>query len=152
MNAASAHTPSILFICVRNAGKSQMAAALATLRAAQDYPGAPVAIHSAGTDPRGEINGEAAASVAEVGADMSTGHPKPIDRQLLQVAHRIVVIGDKAEVEPVDGMRAAIERWRTDEPSLRGIDGLERMRLIRDDIDARVRVLLDELLGATRRE
>lgn len=146
------HTPSVVFICVRNAGKSQMAAALAELRAAQQHPGRPIAIHSAGTEPRGQINAESAASIAEVGADMSTGQPKPIDPQLLRHADRVIVIGDKAQVTPVDGMRARIERWHTDEPSHRGIDGPARMRLIRDDIDLHVRALLDELLGGGVRE
>ena len=46
-----------------------------------------------------------------------------------------------------DGARGTLERWRTDEPSHRGIEGMERMRLVRDDIDARVRSLIDELVG-----
>lgn len=59
---------------------------------------------------------------------------------------RIVVIGEEAVVEPVEGMRGSIETWVTDEPSLRGIEGDERMRQVRDDIDTRVRGLLDQLL------
>lgn len=144
--------PSVLFICARNAGKSQLAAALAERRAAQQHPGHPIAIHFAGTEPRGQVNAESAASIAELRADMSTGHPKPIDPQLLRHADRVIVIGDKAQVTPVDGLRARIERWHTDESSRRGIEGPARMRLIRDDIDLRVRALLDELLGGGKRK
>ena len=57
-----------------------------------------------------------------------------------------MVLGEDAQVEMPDGARGTLERWRTDEPSLRGIEGMERMRLVRDDIDARVRSLIDELL------
>ena len=71
---------------------------------------------------------------------------KPIDPELLRTVDRVILVGGEAEVAPVEGMRGTIETWATDEPSLRGIEGEERMRLVRDDIDARVRALLDELL------
>ena len=57
-----------------------------------------------------------------------------------------MVLGEDAQVEMPNGARGTLERWRTDEPSHRGIEGMERMRLVRDDIDARVRSLIDELL------
>ena len=60
-------------------------------------------------------------------------------------ADRIVVIGTEADVQPVEGMRGTIEVWDTVEPSRDGIEGEERMRLIRDDIAARVRTLLDDV-------
>ena len=60
-------------------------------------------------------------------------------------ADRVVILGGDAQVEPVPGMKASIERWDTDEPSLRGIEGDERMDLIRDDIRARVEALASEL-------
>ena len=65
--------------------------------------------------------------------------------QKLRSMDRVVVLGREAYVEPVAGMRGTIEIWDTDEPSLRGITGAERMDLVRDDIDARVRSLLTEL-------
>ena len=136
--------PSVLFVCVKNGGKSQMAAALMEHHAA----GA-VEVHSAGTKPGESINALSAEVVAEVGADMSGGHPKPIDPELLARVDRVVVLGDEARVDPVPGMRTTIQTWHTDEPSARGIEGIERMRLVRDDIDARVRALLTELTELT---
>lgn len=135
-------TPSVLFVCVKNGGKSQMAAALMEHHAA----GA-VEVHSAGTRPGSAINALSAEVIAELGADMSGGTPTAIDPELLARVDRVVVLGGEARVEPVPGMRGGIETWETDEPSERGIEGAERMRLVRDDIDARVRALRAELLG-----
>ncbi len=132
--------PSVLFVCAKNGGKSQMAAALMEHRAADA-----VEVHSAGTKPGSKINSLSAEVVAEVGADMSTGFPKPIDPDLLRTVDRVVILGDEAKVEPVEGMTGTIETWYTDEPSKRGVEGAERMRLVRDDIDTRVRKLLTEL-------
>ncbi|MBB2987220.1 arsenate-mycothiol transferase ArsC [Terracoccus luteus] len=136
--------PTVLFVCVSNAGKSQMAAAL--LRHLAREGQVDVEVHSAGTRPGPALNAGSAAAVAEVGADMSGGHPKAVDPGLLARADRVVVLGTSARLDPVPGMRApGIEVWATDEPSTRGIDGPDRMRLIRDDIAARCRRLLDEL-------
>ena len=135
--------PTVLFVCVSNAGKSQMAEALLRRRV-----GDAVAIHSAGTRPKpveAGVNAESAASVAEVGASMADATPKGIDPELLRTADRVVILGADAQVEPVEGMKATIERWETDEPSLRGIGGAARMNIIRDDIDARVGALASEL-------
>lgn len=135
--------PTVLFVCVSNAGKSQMAEALLRRRV-----GDAVAIHSAGTRPKpveAGVNAESAASVVEVGASMADATPKGIDPELLRTADRVVILGADAQVEPVEGMKATIERWETDEPSLRGIEGTARMNIIRDDIDARVGALASEL-------
>ncbi|MGW4858773.1 arsenate-mycothiol transferase ArsC [Kocuria palustris] len=132
--------PEILFVCVRNGGKSQMAAALMDHRA----QGA-VGVSSAGTEPGSKLNAQSVEAVAELGADMSQGRPSPIDPELLRRADRVVVLGTEARLDteiPLDGR---LETWETDEPSARGIEGMERMRLIRDDIDARVQHLLQEL-------
>ncbi|MCT1803519.1 low molecular weight phosphatase family protein [Kocuria carniphila] len=134
------HKPSVLFVCVKNGGKSQMAAALMELK----VRGA-VDVYSAGTKPGSAINAQSAEAVAEVGADMSAGIPKAIDPDLLRRVDRVVLVGGEAQVEPVEGMAGAIETWLTDEPSERGIEGMERMRLVRDDIAARVDNLLAEL-------
>ena len=135
-------TPKILFVCVRNAGKSQMAAALAGKHA-----GERLEIHSAGTEPGTSLNAESVASLKEVGADMSDGHPKAIDPEILRTADRVVVIGEEAQLDLPEDARGTIERWETDEPSTRGIEGMERMRLVRDDIDAKVRGLIADVLG-----
>lgn len=131
--------PSVVFICVSNGGKSQMAAALA-----EKHAGDKLEIQSAGTDPGTTLNQESVAAIAEVGADMSDGVPKGVDRQML-LADRVVVLGADAQLEMPEGR--TFERWLTDEPSTRGIEGMERMRLVRDDIDARVQALVAELLG-----
>ncbi|NLE18929.1 MAG: low molecular weight phosphatase family protein [Propioniciclava sp.] len=136
----STDRPTVLFVCVSNGGKSQMAEAL--MRA---HVGDSASIHSAGTAPKGNINAESAASVARAGASMDAATSKPIDPDLLRTADRVIVLGRDAQVEPVGGMTATIERWDTDEPSLRGIEGDERMDLIRDDIQNRVEALADEL-------
>lgn len=136
----TADRPTVLFICVSNAGKSQMAEALLRARV-----GDAATIHSAGTHPKDAVNAESAASVARAGASMAGATPSPLDPALLRSADRVVVLGSEARVEPVAGMRATIERWETDEPGTRGIEGAERMDLIRDDIDARVARLASDL-------
>ncbi|MEL4356448.1 MULTISPECIES: arsenate-mycothiol transferase ArsC [unclassified Luteococcus] len=140
--------PSVLFVCVGNGGKSQMAAALMRLRA-----GDAVEVHSAGTWPGTKLNQESLASIEEIGGSFDGERPKAIDPDLLRRVDRTVILGDQAVVEPVEGMRGTIETWLTDEPSLRGIEGAERMRLVRDDIDARVKALQAELewTGAQRK-
>jgi protein-tyrosine-phosphatase len=133
-------TPSVLFVCKKNGGKSQMAAALMRMAA-----GDSVDVHSAGTAPGTAINAESAVAVAELGADMSGQTPKPIDPALLARVDRVVVLGSEARVDPIPGMAGTIETWITVEPSDDGIEGVDRMRLIRDDIAARVAVLAAEL-------
>lgn len=132
--------PSVLFVCVGNGGKSQMAAALA-----RHYAGDQVSVFSAGTKPGTKLNQESVAAIAELGADMSRGTPKPIDPELLRTVDRVVIIGDAAQLNMPADAAGTLERWHTDEPSTRGIEGMERMRLVRDDIDARVCALLREL-------
>jgi arsenate-mycothiol transferase len=130
--------PSVLFVCVKNGGKSQMAAGLM-----RKIAGDSVDVHSAGTKPGREVNNLSAKSLAEVGVDISNETPKPVDPELVRSVDVVVTLGREAQVEPVSETR--FETWDTDEPSERGIDGIERMRLIRDDIERRVRILLSEL-------
>lgn len=127
---------SVLFVCVGNGGKSQMAAALA----GKHVPG--WEIHSAGTRPGTQLNAESVEAIAEVGADMSGGTPKGIDPDLLRRVDHVIILGEDAQLDMPADAAGTLERWVTDEPSLRGITGMERMRLVRDDIDARVRDLL----------
>lgn len=135
-------TPSVLFVCVKNGGKSQMAAGLMR-KAAGDS----VEVHSAGTKPGGAVNALSAESLLEVGVDLSGEAPKPIDPDLLARMDYVVTLGSEAHVEPVDG--PTFENWNTDEPSERGIDGIERMRLVRDDIAARVEDLASRMRSAS---
>jgi arsenate-mycothiol transferase len=134
--------PSVLFVCVRNGGKSQMAAGLMRQAA-----GETVDVYSAGTKPGAEINALSAASLAEVGVDISDEEPKPIDPDLLGKVDLVVTLGREAKVDPVPGVE--LENWDTDEPSDRGIDGIERMRLVRDDIAVRVKALASQLTATT---
>lgn len=123
--------PSVLFVCVRNGGKSQMAAGLM-----RKTTGGRGDVHSAGTNPGTSINALSAEVLAEVGVDISGETPKRIDPDLLRSVDLVVTLGRDATVDAPGG--TAVENWDTDEPSERGIDGIERMRLVRDDIDARV--------------
>lgn len=102
-------------------------------------------IHSAGTRPGAKLNPQSIDAIAEVGSDMSHGSPKGVDPQLLREVDRAVILGADAQLELPADARGTCERWVTDEPSERGIEGMARMRLIRDDIDARVRKLMGEL-------
>src|SRR5699024_12434903 len=106
--------------------------------------GACVVVHPAGTLRGDRTNHLAANVIAEVRTDMSHETTTPIDPEVLARMDRVVVLCDEAKVEPIESMAGTIETWVTDEPSERGIDGIERMRLVRDDIDARVRGLLTE--------
>ena len=135
--------PTVLLVCVKNAGKSQMAAGLMT-----DLVGNAVEVSSAGTKAGEALNQLSVQSLAEVGVDISAERPKAITDEMVRRADIVVTLGPEAQVEPVDGTR--FEQWITDEPSERGIDGIERMRLVRDDIARRVQGLAREL-GATPR-
>ena len=128
----------MLFVCVKNGGKSQMAAGLMAKRA-----GDTVTVESAGTKPGPAVNGLSAESLAEVGVDISRNTPKPITEEMVRAADVVVTLGREARVNEVPG--TAFENWDTDEPSERGIDGIERMRLVRDDIARRVDDLHDRL-------
>ncbi|KKE98359.1 low molecular weight phosphatase family protein [Mycolicibacterium obuense] len=130
--------PSVLFVCVKNGGKSQMAAGLM-----RKLAGDRIDVYSAGTAPGSAINALSAQSLLEVGVDITGEQPKPIDPALLREVDLVVTLGREARVDVPPGTR--LENWDTDEPSERGIEGIERMRLIRDDIATRVQRLAHEL-------
>jgi arsenate-mycothiol transferase len=130
--------PSVLFVCVKNGGKSQMAAGLMR-KAAGDA----VIVGSAGTRPGAVINGLSARVLLEVGVDITDQTPQQLTDDLIAVADRVIVLGREAQVQTVDG--TPVEYWDTDEPSERGIDGIDRMRLVRDDISRRVHDLAGDL-------
>jgi len=129
-----ADKPSVLFVCVKNGGKSQMAAGLMD-KVADDS----VVTASAGSKPGSAVNDLSAEVLAEVGIDISQNVPRSITSEDQQRADLVVILGPEARVDEVQGTR--YERWETDEPSTRGIDGIERMRLVRDDILKRVTAL-----------
>lgn len=136
-------TPGVLFVCVKNAGKSQMAAGL--MRRELVRAGAPDAVRvtSAGTRPGEAVNALSAEVLADVDVDITAEAPTLLTEEMMREAGRVVVLGAEAEVPAVDGV--VVERWETDEPSLRGIEGRERMELVRDDIAARVSQLRERL-------
>jgi arsenate-mycothiol transferase len=132
------HIPSVLFVCQKNGGKSQMAAAL--LRAAA---GDSVTVHSAGTNPGTALNAQSVESLAELGIGVGDEYPKAVTAEMVTAADVVVVLGSEAQVDEVAGTE--FETWNTDEPSERGIEGKERMRLVRDDIRTRVEELRSRL-------
>ena len=134
-----APNPRVLFVCVRNGGKSQMAAGLMR-KAAGDR----VDVHSAGTHPGTSLNALSVDVLAEVGVDISHETPKPVDPDLLRAVDLVVTLGRDATVDVPAGVE--LQNWDTDEPSERGIDGIERMRLVRDDIATRVEALTAQLV------
>lgn len=130
--------PSVLFVCSSNSGKSPMAAGLM-----EKLSGGTVEVHSCGTKPGTEVNPESAAALLEKGVDISATTPTAVTEEAQRAADVVVILGTNARLHEVSGTR--YERWEIGEPSLRGIHGMERMRLVRDEIDARVHRLYEEL-------
>lgn len=130
----------VLFVCVHNAGKSQMAAALMRAKA-----GDLIHVISGGTHPGTAINANAQKVVEELGASMQGEHPKAITQEMFMQADRIIILGNEAKLAPRDGMRGVIETWLTPEPETALGDKLAQTRLVRDDIARRVKDLFIEL-------
>jgi arsenate reductase len=130
--------PEVLFVCVHNAGRSQMAAALLD-RHAQGR----VVVRSAGSAPAEEINPAVLAAMDEVGLDLSREFPKPLTTEAVEASDVVVTMGcgDACPIFP--GKRYL--DWDLDDPSGRS---LAEVRPIRDEIDRRVTALLAELVPA----
>ncbi len=128
--------PEVLFVCVHNAGRSQMAAALLDHHAAGR-----VHVRSAGSTPAEEINPEVVTAMAEIGVDVSRAFPKPLTDEVTRAADVIVTMGcgDACPVYP--GKRYA--DWDLDDPAGKTIGDV---RPIRDEIDRRVQRLLADLV------
>lgn len=128
--------PEVLFVCVHNAGRSQMAAALLD-RAARGR----VHVRSAGSTPADEIHQNVREAMAEVGIDLSKEFPKPLTDEVVRAADAVVTMGcgDACPVYP--GKRYL--DWDLSDPAEKSID---EVRTIRDEIDRRVRELLSELV------
>jgi arsenate reductase (thioredoxin) len=127
--------PEVLFVCVHNAGRSQMAAALLDHHAAGR-----VVVRSAGSAPKDAVNPVAVQAMAELGLDLTTAFPKPLTAEAVQASDVVVTMGcgDACPVYP--GKRYL--DWQLDDPAGQDLDAVRR---IRDDIDQRVRGLLAEL-------
>jgi arsenate reductase (thioredoxin) len=128
--------PEVLFVCVHNAGRSQIAAGLVTLRSEGR-----VHVRSAGSDPGDAVNPLAVEAMAELGVDLTEAFPKPLTDEVVRAADVVVTMGcgDACPIYP--GKR--YEDWQVDDPS--EAPSLDAVRAIRDDIDARVQNLLAEL-------
>ncbi len=127
--------PAVLFLCVHNAGRSQMAAGW--LRA---LAGDAVDVWSGGSEPAEEVNRAAVGAMAEVGIDIATEFPQPWTEDIIRAADVVVTMGcgDACPVYP--GKRYL--DWELDDPAGRGV---EEVRPIRDEIERRVRGLLADL-------
>jgi arsenate reductase len=130
--------PEVLFVCVHNAGRSQMAAALLN-----HYAEGNVHVRSAGSTPASEINPAVVAAMDEVGIDISKEFPKPLTDGVVRDADAVITMGcgDACPIYP--GKRYL--DWELPDPAGRP---LEELRPIRDEIDRRVRALLEELVPA----
>jgi arsenate reductase (thioredoxin) len=127
--------PEVLFVCVHNAGRSQMAAALL-----DHHAKGKVQVRSAGSDPGERINPAVVAAMDEWGIDLSREFPKPLTDEFVQAADVVITMGcgDACPIYP--GKR--YEDWELQDPAGQPV---EVVRGIRDDIDARVQRLLAEL-------
>ncbi len=130
--------PEVLFVCVQNAGRSQMAAALLNHRAQGK-----VHVRTAGSAPAEHIHPEAVAALAEIGIDLEQEFPKPLTDEVVRAADAVITMGcgDACPIYP--GKR--YQDWEVGDPA--GQE-LPRVRAIRDEIDARVQALLAELAPA----
>ena len=130
--------PSVLFVCVHNAGRSQMAAGFMT-----HLSGGAVDVLSAGSAPKDSINPIAIEAMAEVGIDIANNVPKILTSEAVQASDAVVTMGCGDACPFYPGKR--YEDWVLEDPAGQGI---ESVRVIRDEIKVRVQVLLSELLPA----
>ena len=132
----SAHKPTVLFVCVHNAGRSQMAAGFMNAIGAGR-----VEVLSAGSAPKDSINPIAVQAMQEVGIDISNNIPKVLTPEAVQESDAVITMGCGDACPFYPGKR--YEDWVLDDPAGQGI---ESVRVIRDDIKQRVEQLLSELL------
>ena len=130
--------PTVLFVCVHNAGRSQMAAGYL-----QHLAGDRVEVLSAGSAPADQVNPAAVAAMAEDGVDITAGTPKLLTTDAVRESDVVITMGcgDACPIFP--GKR--YEDWELDDPAGRGVDAV---RPIRDEIRARVEALIAEIAPA----
>jgi arsenate reductase len=126
----------VLFVCVHNAGRSQMAAGLVKLRS-----GGRIHVRSAGSDPGETINPAVIDAMDELGVDMSEEFPKPLTDEVVRAADVVITMGcgDACPIFP----GKQYEDWVLDDPAEQSLDTVRR---IRDELDGRVQRLIAELL------
>ncbi len=127
----------VLFVCVHNSGRSQMAAALM-----EHHANGAVAVDSAGTAPSDAVNPVVVAAMKEKGLDVSKGKPKLLTQEMADAADRIITMGCSIE-ETCPATFVPTEDWELDDPAGKAI---EQVRAIRDEVQVRVKRLLAELV------
>lgn len=131
-------TPCVLFLCVHNAGRSQMAAGWL-----RHLAGERIAVCSGGSEPAAEVQADAITVMAEVGIDIAGNQPEPWTGEALAAADVVVSMGCGDACPVIPGKR--YEDWELDDPAGRGVDDV---RVIRDQIRRRVEHLIEELLAS----
>jgi protein-tyrosine-phosphatase len=128
--------PEVLFVCVHNAGRSQMAAAIL-----ERYAAGRVHIRSAGSEPASSLNPRVVEAMGEIGLDISREFPKPLTDDYVRAADVVITMGcgDTCPIYP--GKR--YEDWELDDPAGQDLDTVRR---IRDEIDVRIKKLVGELV------
>jgi arsenate reductase (thioredoxin) len=132
--------PSVMFVCVHNAGRSQMAAALLTHLA-----GDGIEVRSAGTEPADQINPATVTAMAEIGIDITAEVPKVVTPDAVEASDVVIAMGCGDTCPYFPGV--SYRDWELDDPADQPLD---TVRAIRDDIAERIRALIAELLPATK--
>jgi arsenate reductase len=127
----------VLFVCVENAGRSQMAEAFA-----RKYGGGKVEALSAGTMPAKEVNPIVIQVMQEKGVDLTANKPKTITRQMVEEADMIIVMGCSAEGFCPAPLLSKVVDWQIEDPKDKPV---EKVREIRDELDSRIRKLISEI-------
>jgi protein-tyrosine-phosphatase len=130
--------PSVLFVCVHNAGRSQMAAAFLS-----HLSGGAVEVRSAGSEPADQVNPAAVQAMAEVGIDITAEQPKILTDQAVRESDVVITMGCGDTCPFYPGKR--YEDWVLDDPAGKDVAAV---RPIRDEIRRRVEALLDDLVAA----
>lgn len=131
--------PSVLFVCIHNAGRSQMAAGYL-----RHLGGDRVEVRSAGSAPADSINPAAVQAMAEEGIDIASEQPKVLTTDAVQLSDVVITMGCGDECPFYPGTRYI--DWKLDDPAGQGVDAV---RPIRDEIDRRVQELIAELVPTT---
>lgn len=129
--------PTVLFVCVRNAGRSQMAAALL-----RHHAGDAIEVRSAGSAPADQVHPVVLEAMREIGIDLGTQQPQLLTDAVTEGVGLVVTMGCGDACPAIAGARTI--DWDLDDP---GEQPIEHVRAIRDEIDARVRALRDEILA-----
>lgn len=135
MSTETANKPSVLFVCVHNAGRSQMAAAFLT-----SLSKGGIEVRSAGSQPADKVNPAAVEAMAELGIDMSAEIPKVLTTEAVKESDVVITMGCGDECPYFPGKR--YEDWVLEDPASQGVDAV---RPIRDEIKSRIEGLISSL-------